>query len=319
MPQNNVRHLWRETLSSRPVSKDTYRGMHLAVLRRAVHQKPAEHVFAILFEVGDFVLCESKGHPPSATPFELPSKESETLWLCFQFQGTATFSSGTSSEPGTLFSFISTGGDRLLTFQAGKQWALYLGVSGASREQLLAELPLLRERHGQQPILQGVPISHPDRQTLESLPKLSFGPFSTVHHIGQLIIKTYGNYAQQLKRCLQQPQGQPQIQLYNQAIAYIRDNYMDEALSREKIAEALHCSARSLSRAFEGRPASLNASILILRLYKSRELLRNEPGCSVEQIALMLHFFDASHFTAQYKKYFHRTPREERKVIGSRK
>lgn len=293
--------------------------MHLAVLRQAVHQKPDEHLVVLRFETDDFLLCESKGHPPSATPFELPAKESETLWLCFQFHGTATFPSGTPGEPGTLFSFVSTGVSGLLTLQAGKQWALYLGVSGASREQLLAELPLLREQHGQQPILQGVPISNPDRQTLESLPKLSFGPFSTVYHIGQLIIKMYGSYAKQLKRHIQQPQGHPQILLYNRAIAYIRENYMDEALDCDKIAEELHCSTRSLIRAFEGRPTSLNASILTLRLYKGRELLRNKPGWSVEQIALMLHFFDVSHFTAQYKKCFHRTPRQERKVVGSRK
>src|SRR5690606_16690273 len=84
-------------------------------------------------------------------------------------------------------------------------------------------------------------------------------------------------------------------------------------LNRVTIAEALHCSTRSLSRAFEGRTTSLNSSIILIRLYRARDLLKQKTEHSVEYIASMLHIHNTKHFGTQYKKQFHRTPREERK------
>lgn len=321
MPQKNIFNLWKETVSAKPISKDTFKSMHLAVLHQAVQQKQTEQLFLIQFEIQDFVLYESKGHLQSITNLSLPTKDMEILWLGFQFHGKSTFSSGKVTQPDTLFSFTSTAENQHLTLTTEKHWTLFLGISGASKQQLLTELPLLRIQYEQQQnnILKAVPLSYSDRQILENLSKMVFGPFSTIHHIGQLMLKTYTNYTQQLIRRIKQGKSEPQIQLYHQAIAHIRANFMDEALSREKIAEALHCSVRSLNRAFEGRPSSVNATILSLRLYKGRELLHNQPDLSVEQIAITLYFPDAKHFAVQYKKYFHKTPREDRKKITPRK
>lgn len=321
MPQKNVFNLWKETISSKFISRDTYKGMHLVVLHQAIKQKQTEQLFLIRFEIQDFILYESKGQLQSITSLSLPTKDMEILWLGFQFHGKSTFSSGKVTQPDTLFSFTSTAENQCLTLAAEKHWTLFLGISGASKQQLLTELPLLRTQYEQQEnnILKAIPLSYSDRQILETLSKTVFGPFSTIHHIGQLMLKTYTNYAQQLIRPIKQDKKEPQIQLYHQAIAHIRANFMDEALSREKIAEALHCSIRSLNRAFEGRPSSVNATILSLRLYKGRELLLHQPELSIEQIALTLYFSDAKHFAVQYKKHFHQTPREDRKKIATRK
>jgi len=297
-----------------------FKGMHLAAIKQATQQKLTEHLSVIQFDIQDFVLSEIKGHPKSLISFSLPAKDGNVLWLCFQLHGKFTFCNGRTTQPDTLLSFVISDEDESLTLPAEKQWALFIGISGPSRQQLLAELPALRKQYEQPKtnILKAIPLSHIERQLLESLSKKTFGSFSTLYHIGQLILKLYTNYQLQLIRKTTQDNDLPHIQLYHQAVAYIRENYLDQALNREKIAEALHCSWRSLSRAFEGRPISLNATILSFRLYKGRELLRKQSDLSVEQIALMLYFPNAKHFTVQYKKYFHLTPREERKAIKER-
>src|SRR5690606_29209190 len=147
MSKENVFSLWRETVSSKPVSRDTFKDMHLAVVHQAIQQKPTEHLFVIQFEIQDFVLCEIKGQPQSLISFTLPAKNREMLWLCFQFQGTATFCNGKTTQPDTLLSFIISQDDESLTLPAKKQWALFIGISGPSRQQLLAELPGLRKQY----------------------------------------------------------------------------------------------------------------------------------------------------------------------------
>jgi|SRR5690606_17108254 len=105
------------------------------------------------------------------------------------------------------------------------------------------------------------------------------------------------------------------LALYQQAIAYVGEHYMDEQLNRAKVAAACHCSVRTLSRAFQGQTVTLHSAILLTRLHKGRELLRKKPKLSVERIARMLHFPNGKYFATQYKKYFHRSPREERKIF----
>lgn len=107
------------------------------------------------------------------------------------------------------------------------------------------------------------------------------------------------------------------LQLYDRAIAYVQQHFMDEQVNRITIAAALNCSTRQLSRAFEGRRIPLNATIQLMRLYKGRELLHRKRNLPVEQVATMVHFRNAKHFSTQFKKHFGRTPSEERKVVAS--
>lgn len=291
--------------------------MHLAVLHQATQQKLEKKLLHIQFEIHDFILCELKGRPQELTGYELPQKEEEILWLCLQFHGTLSFPTGKVSQSDTFFSFTATGEENLLTIPAEKQWILFLGVTGSSRQQLLAELPRLRKQYDEQKNTITIPmtISYNERKILEQFSKKTFGPFTTVHYIGLALGELYTAYVQHLDKQGGQRKDEGLIVLHHQAISYITEHYMDADLNRVTIANALHCSTRSLSRAFEGRTPSLNSSIILIRLHKARELLKQKPELSVEYIAGMLHFPHAQHFANQYKKHFHRTPREERKAF----
>lgn len=94
---------------------------------------------------------------------------------------------------------------------------------------------------------------------------------------------------------------------------------MEKLLDRETLADALHCSVRTINRAFEGRRLSLTAEVLDARLRKARQLLRHRTDLPIEQIALMLYFYDVSHLNIHYKKRFHRTPRQERKEVKAKR
>ncbi|HLT88799.1 MAG TPA: AraC family transcriptional regulator [Sphingobacterium sp.] len=317
MPNKNLLHVWKETLSARPDTRETFKGMHLAVLHQAVQQKLSENLLHIQYEIHDFILCELKGRPTELTAFKLPQKEEEILWLCLQFHGTLSFPTGKVSQSDTFFSFTANSEENLLTVTVEKQWVLLLGITGASRQQLLAEQPMLRKQYDQQESNITIPviISYNERKVLERFSKKTFGPFTTVHHIGLALGELYAAYVQQLDKEGGQGKEEGMVQLYHRAISYITAHYLDEQLNLEKVAAACHCSVRNITRAFHGRPASITRSILLIRLYKGRELLHERPELTVEQIAGILHFSDAKHFANHYKKHFQRTPREERKAL----
>ena len=326
MSEKNLFHQWRETVSSRSSTKDSFNGMHLAVLRQAVRRKLDQHVSLIQFETHDFILCELKGRPSEMMAFSLPAVDTGVLWLCLQFHGKLSFPGGHISQPETLFSFATGADEYLLTLAAEKQWTVLLGVSGTSRQLLMAEWPPLREQHdrpsnnGKQPNnWAAYPITFADRRQLDAFSKLAFGPFSTPHHIGQLLGQLYATYAQQLEKPRESEAEESLIFLYHQAMTYIKQHFIDEGLNQETVAEACHCSIRKLYRAFEGRAVSLSTAIRKLRLYQAKEWLNTEPQLSVEEIAFRLHFTDAKHLSNQYRKLFHRSPREERKTIPPRK
>ncbi|MGV3763647.1 helix-turn-helix domain-containing protein [Parapedobacter sp.] len=294
--------------------------MHLAVLQQAMRRKLDQQLSLIQFETHDFILCELKGLPSEMMAFALPAMQTDILWLCLQFHGKLSFPDGHIGQPETLFSFATGANDYPLTLAAEKQWVLLLGLSGSSRQLLLAELAPLRELLDRPENARPAhPITFADRRQLDAFSKLSFGPFTTPHHIGQLLAPLYGAYTQQLVRPRDPGGEQALILLYHRAVAYIQRHYMDEGLNRETVAAACNCSVRQLTRAFEGRSVTLNTAIRTLRLHKARELLRKKPEQSIEEIAVSLHFTDAKHLANQYRKQFHRSPREERKAIRPRK
>jgi len=106
--------------------------------------------------------------------------------------------------------------------------------------------------------------------------------------------------------------------LLHRAYAYILEHYMEPDLDRNRIAAALGCSTRSLSRAFEGGGLKLHGCIRVLRLHKGRELLRKKPNLTIEKIADRLHFSSARHFATRYKELFQLSPSDERKMIRRR-
>jgi len=291
--------------------------MHLAVLHQAKREKLEENVFFIQHDIQDLILCELRGRPARVTNVELPTRDEGVLWLCLQFHGQLSFASGSVSRPDTFFSFRSEVEDSPLTVPAEKIWSLFLGVSGASQQQLLAEYPQLRHQFdkGGKKIAPATPITYSERQALALFSKMSFGSFTTLYHIGQLLAKLCVSYIGQLAKQKEKGPEEAAMLLYHKAITYIQKNYLRADLNRITIADALCCSTRNLSRVFEGRSATLNSSITLIRLHKARELLRRESDLSIDHIAAQLHFSSAKHFATQYKKCFHHSPREERKDI----
>src|SRR5690606_1949728 len=183
-----------------------------------------------------------------------PATEAGVLWLCLQFHGKLSFPDGHVSQPATVSSFATGTDDYPLTLAAEKQWALLLGVSGPSRQLLLAELAPLRELpDGPQNDWAAYSITFADRRQLDAFSKLAFGPFTTPHHIGQLLAKLYGAYAQQLEKPSEPGGEESLLLLYHRAMTYITQHFLDEDINLEVVADACHCSARQLYRAFEGR------------------------------------------------------------------
>ena len=312
-------HVWKEAISSKPKFRDSFKRMHLSVLHQAVRQQMDKELLFMQFEVEDFVLCEWKGKPQEMLHFELPDKDGGVLWFCMQFQGKCTLPNGTESDADTLFTFVSNSTQYHLTLPIEKVWMLFLGVSGASRQQVMSEYALLRHEYSRPRNNRTValPITYLERQALEVFSRAGFGSFTTLHHIGLLYSKCYASYVQQLeRRKVEEGQEASLVLLHHRAIAYVQEHYMQAGINRVTIAGALNCSTRQLSRAFEGRPITIGSAILLMRLHKGRELLRDEPHLSIEQIAGMLHFSDAKHFAKQYKKYFHHSPRQARKDIS---
>lgn len=105
--------------------------------------------------------------------------------------------------------------------------------------------------------------------------------------------------------------------LDRRAYAYIVEHYMEPDLDRNRIATALGCSTRNLSRAFKNM--TIPATIRMFRLQKSRELLHKRPDLTIKQIAEKLHFCNAKHFATCYRNFFKYSPSEERKMIRRRK
>lgn len=97
--------------------------------------------------------------------------------------------------------------------------------------------------------------------------------------------------------------------LYEEAKMYARVHYGEKDLSCLRIAKALGRSTRQLSRAFEGRPETLHAWIIKIRLLAGHNLLMNEPELSIREVARRLHFYDDKHFRRAYKKQFGYLPR----------
>ena len=106
--------------------------------------------------------------------------------------------------------------------------------------------------------------------------------------------------------------------LYRRAYSYIEDHYMEADLNRDRIAAALGCSTRSLSRAFEGT-ITIPQIIRRLRLQKARELLHKRSHLTIRQIAEKLHFCDVKYFARCFKELFGLSPSEERQKNVRRK
>ncbi|MGH6641568.1 MAG: helix-turn-helix domain-containing protein [Bradyrhizobium sp.] len=98
--------------------------------------------------------------------------------------------------------------------------------------------------------------------------------------------------------------------LYAMAVAMIREKMFEPLLTRNRVADELGVSVRTLARAFAFQGTSFNRSLWNCRLEAAHEaLLSNRRGTSVTEIALRHGFSDSSHFARRFKARFGVKPR----------
>jgi AraC-like DNA-binding protein len=97
--------------------------------------------------------------------------------------------------------------------------------------------------------------------------------------------------------------------LYGMAVAMIRDRMFEPLLGRDRVANELGVSVRTLARAFAAHGTTFDRSLWNCRLEAAHEaLLSNRGRASVTDVALRHGFSDSSHFTRRFKRRFGATP-----------
>jgi AraC-like DNA-binding protein len=97
--------------------------------------------------------------------------------------------------------------------------------------------------------------------------------------------------------------------LYSMAVAIIQEKMFEPLLGRDRVAEELGVSVRTLARAFAMRGTTFDRSRWNCRLEAAYEaLLSSRSKASVTEVALRHGFSDSSHFTRRFKMRFGTTP-----------
>ena len=98
-----------------------------------------------------------------------------------------------------------------------------------------------------------------------------------------------------------------------QVISYIEDHY-SEKFSLDQIAENMYLSPFYISRIFKGETGNTPIRHLInLRLEKAKELLEEGYQGSIQEVAALVGYDDAYHFSKLFKKRYGISPSQVRK------
>lgn len=104
-----------------------------------------------------------------------------------------------------------------------------------------------------------------------------------------------------------------------QIVNYFEDHY-SEKISLDRIAENMYLSTFYISKIFKSETGDTPIRHLInIRLEKARELLENGHPGSVQEIAAMVGYEDAYHFSKLFKKHYGITPSQAkgtRQAVG---
>lgn len=101
------------------------------------------------------------------------------------------------------------------------------------------------------------------------------------------------------------------------AVAFIEQNYMEEDLSLQVVAERMHISLSYASQSFkETMGVGFTQYLTGLRMEKAKEVLLQDLNCKTYEVATSVGYSDYPHFTKTFKKHFGCSPREYRKRIG---
>ena len=100
-----------------------------------------------------------------------------------------------------------------------------------------------------------------------------------------------------------------------QVVTYIEDHY-SEKIALDQIAENMYLSPFYISRIFKGETGNTPIRHLInLRLEKARELLEGGYQGSIQEVAALVGYDDAYHFSKLFKKRYGISPSQARKNL----
>lgn len=93
-----------------------------------------------------------------------------------------------------------------------------------------------------------------------------------------------------------------------QIVNYFEDHY-SEKISLDRIAENMYLSTFYISKIFKSETGDAPIRHLItIRLEKAREILEQNPGMSIKEVAAQVGYEDAYHFSKQFKKHYGISP-----------
>ena len=100
-----------------------------------------------------------------------------------------------------------------------------------------------------------------------------------------------------------------------QVVSYIEDHY-SEKISLDQIAENMYLSPFYISRIFKGETGNTPIRHLInLRLEKAKELLESGYQGSIQEVAALVGYDDAYHFSKLFKKRYGVSPSQARRNL----
>lgn len=295
-------------------SKPVLKGLYLRFLEHEPHVPISDGLYAATKETGDIRIMEIKGASDAAQVIELPQEE-ENFHLAYQFIGKSVIAASGSRQlkSGQHIGCSTSIGEKLICqLDRGKTWMVLIGLSGDALRSVHSEFPTLTDAPASP-----LTIGYRQKNLFGKVQQLKGGSFSLdikLNYCIALLIEQYQNdLSAQLKAV-----DNADIALYHKAAAYILQHYTERKLTRQKIADALCVSIRTLTRAFEGKQVTCSKAIQLARLHKARERLRRNDGESVEHLASELHFSDTQHFIECYTELFKVSPDAERKRRGAK-
>lgn len=105
--------------------------------------------------------------------------------------------------------------------------------------------------------------------------------------------------------------------LVEQMVNYMEDHY-SEKISLDQIAENMYLSPFYISKIFKSETGDTPIRHLInIRLGKAKELLENGYDGSIQEVAALVGYDDAYHFSKLFKKHYNITPTQAKKGNGA--
>ncbi|MBQ9120372.1 MAG: helix-turn-helix domain-containing protein [Lachnospiraceae bacterium] len=107
---------------------------------------------------------------------------------------------------------------------------------------------------------------------------------------------------------------QEESNLVTKVLEYIQHNYMNE-VKLSSVAKLFSVSQEHLSRVFKQETGfGFKVYLISLRLQKAEEMLKNEPGRAVSEVAYACGFNDGNYFSYKFKKAFGVSPTQVKKT-----